>query len=36
MAPGRPALHPEQVGLLVFSLAALGGGIYFAVRLLTG
>jgi hypothetical protein len=32
MAPGRPLLFPEQVGLLLFSLLALAGGIYFVVR----
>jgi hypothetical protein len=36
MAPGRPALYPDQVGLLVFSLLALAGGIYFVVRLAFG
>jgi len=36
MAPSRPALYPEQVGLLVFSLLAVGGGIYVAVRLAFG
>jgi hypothetical protein len=34
MAPGRPALYPEQVGLLVFTLLALGIGIYAALRFL--
>jgi hypothetical protein len=34
MAPGRPALYPDQVGLLVFTLLALGAGIYAAVRFL--
>ncbi|MGH2714714.1 MAG: hypothetical protein ACRDM7_12665 [Thermoleophilaceae bacterium] len=34
LAPGRPALHPDQVGLLVFTLLALGGGIYAALRFL--
>jgi hypothetical protein len=34
MAPGRPALYPEQVGLLVFTLLALGVGIYAVVRFL--
>jgi hypothetical protein len=34
MAPGRPALYPDQVGLLVFTLLALGVGIYAAVRFL--
>jgi hypothetical protein len=31
-APSRPALHDEQIGLLVFVLVALAVGIYFAVR----
>jgi hypothetical protein len=34
LAPGRPALYPDQVGLLVFTLLALGVGIYAAVRFL--
>jgi hypothetical protein len=33
-APSRPALYPEQVGLLVFTLLALGAGIYAALRFL--
>jgi hypothetical protein len=28
MAPSRPLLYPEQVGLALFSLLAIGGGIY--------
>ena len=36
MAPSRPALYPDQVGLLVFSLLAVGGGIYVVVRLAFG
>jgi hypothetical protein len=36
MAPSRPVLYPDQVGLLVFSLLAVGFGIYAAVRLVTG
>ena len=32
MAPSRPALYPDQVGLLVFSLIAIGTGIYFVIR----
>jgi hypothetical protein len=36
MAPSRPALYPEQVGLLVFSLLAIGGGVYVVVRLAIG
>jgi hypothetical protein len=36
MAPSRPALYPDQVGLLVFSLLAVAGGVYVVVRLLFG
>ena len=36
MAPSRPALYPDQVGLLFFSLLAIGGGIYLVVRVLFG
>ena len=36
MAPSRPALYPEQVGLLFFSLLAIGGGIYLVIRVLIG
>jgi hypothetical protein len=36
MAPSRPALYPEQVGLLVFSLLAIGTGVYVVVRLVFG
>ena len=34
MAPSRPLLYPEQVGLALFSLIAIGGGIYTVVKLL--
>jgi hypothetical protein len=34
MAPSRPALYPDQVGLLVFTLVALGVGTYAVVRFL--
>ena len=34
LAPGRPAVYMEQVGLLVFTLAALAAGIYVVVRFL--
>jgi hypothetical protein len=36
MAPSRPALYPDQVGLLVFSVLALAVGIYVVVRLAFG
>ena len=32
MAPSRPLLYPEQVGLALFSLLAIGGGIYMALK----
>jgi hypothetical protein len=34
MAPSRPLLYPEQVGLALFSLLAIGGGIYAVARIL--
>jgi hypothetical protein len=34
MAPSRPALYPDQIALLVFTVAALAGGIYAALRYL--
>jgi hypothetical protein len=36
MAPSRPLLYPDQIGLLLFSLLAIGGGIYLAVRVVFG
>ena len=33
MAPSRPIVYPDQIGLLLFSLIAIGGGIYFVVKL---
>jgi hypothetical protein len=36
MAPSRPALYPDQVGLLIFTLLAIGGGVYFLVRVVFG
>jgi hypothetical protein len=36
MAPSRPAIYPDQLGLVLLSLAAIGFGIYVAVRSLTG
>jgi hypothetical protein len=32
MAPSRPLLYPEQVGLLLFSLLAIAAGIYAVVK----
>jgi hypothetical protein len=34
MAPSRPAIYPEQIGLLLLSLAAIGFGVYAAIRIL--
>jgi hypothetical protein len=34
MAPNRPAIYPDQLGLLVFTLIALAIGIYAFVRVL--
>jgi hypothetical protein len=34
MAPSRPAVYPDQIGLVVFTVLALAIGIYAAVRLL--
>jgi hypothetical protein len=36
MAPSRPAVYPDQLGLLLLSLAAIGGGIYLVVRIVIG
>jgi hypothetical protein len=36
MAPSRPAVYPDQIGLLILSLAAIGGGIYLVVRVIAG
>ena len=33
LAPSRPALYPDQLGLALLSLAALGGGIYLVIRI---
>jgi hypothetical protein len=34
MAPNRPLLYPDQVGLLLFTVIALAIGIYAFVRVL--
>jgi hypothetical protein len=31
-APSRPALYPDQIGLVVFIVAAVGVGLWFALR----
>jgi hypothetical protein len=35
MAPSRPLLYPDQVGLLIFSLLAIGSGVYAVVKILS-
>ena len=32
MAPSRPAMYPDQLGLVLLTIAAIGGGIYAVVR----
>jgi hypothetical protein len=34
LAPSRPAVYPEQVGLLLLSLLAIAGGIWLFVKVL--
>jgi len=36
MAPSRPAVYPDQIGLLILSLAAIAGGIFLVVKVLIG
>ena len=36
MAPSRPALYPDQLGLVLIVVAVIALGIYVAVRLLVG
>jgi hypothetical protein len=33
-APGRPAVYPDQIGLLALTVVALAVGIYMVVRFL--
>ncbi len=32
MAPSRPAIYPDQLGLLLISLAVIGVGVWVIVR----
>jgi hypothetical protein len=32
MAPSRPALYGDQLGLLLLTIAAIGSGVYVVVR----
>jgi hypothetical protein len=34
LAPGRPAVYPDQIGLVIFTVIALGVGIYVVARFL--
>jgi hypothetical protein len=36
LAPSRPALYPDQIGLALLSVAAIAGGIYLVVRVALG
>jgi hypothetical protein len=36
MTPSRPLLYPEHLGLVLLTVAAIAGGIWFAVRVLLG
>ena len=33
-APGRPAVYPDQIGLVVFTVLALAAGVYVVARFL--
>jgi hypothetical protein len=36
MAPSRPAVYPEQLGLVLICLLVIGVGIYAAIRVFAG
>lgn len=36
MAPSRPAVYDDQIGLLIFTIAAVGAGLYFVAKALLG
>jgi hypothetical protein len=36
MAPSRPAVFPEQLGLVLLTVAAIAFGVWLMVRLLAG
>ena len=36
MAPSRPVLYPDQVGLAILCLAAIAAGIYVVARAIVG
>jgi hypothetical protein len=36
MAPSRPLIFPEQLGLVLLCIGAIGSGVYLVTRLLVG
>ena len=36
MAPSRPAMYPDQLGLVLITIAVVALGIYVVVRVFTG
>jgi len=36
MAPSRPAVYPEQLGLVLISVAVIAVGVFVVVRVLVG
>jgi hypothetical protein len=36
MAPSRPVIYPEQLGLVLLSLLAVAAGVYIAIRVFFG
>jgi hypothetical protein len=36
MAPSRPAIYPDQLGLVLVTVLVIAFGIYVLVRVLTG
>jgi hypothetical protein len=36
MAPSRPAMHPEHLGLVLITLAVIGFGVWVFVRIVAG
>ena len=33
-APSRPAIYPEQLGLVLLTIAAIGGGIWVVLKII--
>ena len=36
MAPSRPAIYPEQLGLVLLTIAIVAGGLYVVARVFFG